>query len=266
MLAIRKRSKFILITMLFSMLIVSFNISEAFAGRDDIDSVVYVGESQTVILSICSSANNVAGSEILVYTGNDGLLSFSNKKYASLAVDVKRDFMETALLSTKESGLGTQVKNKVYNFIANQDSTTSSAVRYLRSDTSADFAKAASWFKPFGSTFGVLLGLLSLFIFMFMGLSITVDISYMVLPGVRVLIEGGMGGKPKWVSREAYSSVKESEDAMQSNNYKGYMGLYFKRRIPSILAIAIALGYLISGEIYSIITYIIDAFSWVFTS
>lgn len=264
MLAIRKRSRSILITMLFSLLMVSFNTLIVFADRSDIDSVTYVGESQTAILSICSSANSVAGTEILVYTGSDGLLSFSNKKYTGLTVDVRRDFMETALLSTKESGLGTQVKNKVYNFIANQDSTTSAAVKFLMSDASADFATAASWFKPFGSVFGVLLGLLSLFIFMFIGLSITIDIAYMVLPGVRVMIEGGMSGKPKWISREAFSAVKESEEGMQNNNYKGYMGIYFKRRVPSILAMSIALGYLISGEIYSIIVYIVDAFSWIF--
>lgn len=263
MLATRNRSSFIL-TILFSLLIISFNTLTVFADRSDIDSISYIGENQTAVLAICSAANSVAGSEILVYTGTDGLLSFSNNKYSKLTVDVRRGFMEKALLSTKESGLGSQVKNKVYNFIAEQDSTTSAAVKYLRSDASADFATAATWFKPFGSIFGVVLGLLSLFIFMFIGISIMVDIAYMVLPGVRVLIEGGMSGKPKWVSPEAYSSVKESENSMEANNYKGYMGIYFKRRTPSILAMAIALGYLISGQIYDIIVYLIDAFSWMF--
>ena len=233
--------------------------------RSDVDSITFIGENQTAVMSICSKANNLAGSKILVYEGKDGMLSFSNSKYALLPVDVRRDFMETALLTTKESGLGSQIKNKVYNFIAEQDTTTSAAVKYLRSDASADFAAAASWFKPFGSVFGVVLGLLSLFIFMFIGVSIMVDIAYMALPGVRVMLEGGKSGKPKWVSGEAYSSVKESEGVMQNNDYKGYMGLYLKRRVPSVIVMSIALGYLISGQIYEIIVYVIDSFSWIFS-
>lgn len=263
MLVIRKPLVSIMTSLVVSLIIAFLRLNIAFADRSDVDSVVFVGEKQSAILSVCASANDVANTEILVYTASDGLLSFSNKKYAQLPVDEKRKFMEKALLSTKESGLGSQIKNKVYNFISEQDSTTTAAVKFLRSDASADFAVAAAWFKPFGSTFGVLLGLLSLFIFMFIGLSITIDIAYMVLPGVRVLLEGGVDDKAKWVSNEAYSAVRDCENAMKSNDYKGYMGIYFKRRLPSVLAMGIALGYLISGQIYSIITYLIDSFTWI---
>ena len=261
--SVSKRLRNFLVVFLMALLL---PVSVAFADdRGEVDSITFIGENQTAVVSICSKANNLAGSKILVYEGKDGMLSFSNSKYALLPVDIRRDFMETALLTTKESGLGTQIKNKVYNFIAEQDTTTSAAVKYLRSDASADFATAASWFKPFGSVFGVVLGLLSLFIFMFIGLSIMVDIAYMALPGVRVMLEGGKSGKPKWVSGEAYSSVKESEGGMQNSDYKGYMGLYFKRRVPSVIIMSIALGYLISGQIYDIIVYIIDSFSWIFS-
>lgn len=233
----------------------------AFADRKDVDSVVFIAKNQTELLSICTTANNVAGKKILVYTGNDGLLTFSNSAYSELTVDIRRDFMETALLGVKESGIGSQMKNKVYNFIANQDTTTSAAMKFLRSDTSADFAKASAWFKPFGSTIGVVLGLLSLLIFMFIGLSTLIDIAYMSLPAFRLLVEGGKDGKPRLISVEAYTAVKESETG---TNYKGYMSIYFNRRIPSILIMSICLGYLISGKIYSIIVYIIDAFTWIF--
>lgn len=261
----RKCSKLLSMFLMSFLLCFSFISYPVYADRGEVDSIVYVGENQTEIVAICSAANGVANTDVLVYTGNDGLLSFSNNKYTKLPVDTRRDFMETALLSTKESGLGTQIKNKVYNFISEQDKTTSAAVKYLRSDISADFASAVSWFKPFGSMFGVVLGLLSLFIFMFIGVSILVDIAYMVLPGIRVMVEGGRSGRPKWVSREAYSAVMESEQSVESNGYKGYMSLYFKRRVPSILLMSIALGYLISGQIYDIIVYIIDSFSWIFT-
>ena len=235
------------------------------AERKDVDSIVYLTENSSVISSIWSCANGVAGKEILVYTGGDGLLSFSNKNYTSLTVDAREDFMETALLLTKESGLGSQIKNKMYNFIAEQDSTTSASVKLLRSDASTDFVKAASWFKPFGSVAGTLLGILALFIFMFVGLSIVFDIAYLVLPGFKVVVEKGESKRPRWISREAYSSAKDSEESIsRSNGFKGSLGLYFKRRVPSIILMSIALSYLISGQIYDLIAFFIDSFSWVF--
>lgn len=235
-------------------------------AREDVDSIVYIAEDVPELVAICSNANGVVGKEILVYTGGDGLLSFSNKTYTSLTVDERKDFMESALLLTKESGMGSQIKNKVYNFIAGQDSTTSAAVKLLRSDASTDFVKAASIFKPFGSVAGVILGVLSLFIFMFIGLSILFDIAYLVLPGFKMVLENGEDSKrPKWVSREAYASAKDSEDSIYSRDgYKGSLTLYVKRRVSAIIIMSIALGYLISGQIYDIIVFFIDSFSWIF--
>lgn len=239
-----------------------FNIT-VLAERDSVDSIIYIAENRVELSAICSRSNDVVNKEILVYTGNDGLLSFSNKKYNELPEDEKRKFMEEALLRTKESGLGVQIKNKTYNFIAKQDSTTSAAVKFLRSDASSDFAEAASWFKPFGSVFGVVMGFLSLFIFMFMGLSIVIDLAYMSLPLFRLWVEKEEGKKPKLVSNEAYSAVKKSESSV-TENYEGYMSIYFKRRTGSIILMAIALGYLISGQIYDIVVYIIDSFAVMF--
>lgn len=233
----------------------------AYADRGDTDAVISIGESAGEVALICRKANDVANEEILVYTSSDTLLSFSNKKYSKLTVDVKREFMEVALLTTKESSLGDRIKNKVYNFIEKQDTTNSAAVRYLRSDVSADFASASMWFKPFSGVIGTILGVLSLLIFMFLAISIIIDIAYMVLPAFRLLLEKGVEDKPTWVSKEAYSSVKECESSISSNSYKGYMSMYFRRRLVSVFIMAITLGYLISGEIYSIISYIIDAFS-----
>lgn len=260
-----KRSVFSFIIIITCMLGVLYKPITVQAGREDVDSVTYIAENVPEVLSICSRANAVVGKEILVYTGNDGLLSFSNKTYTALTVDERRDFMESALLMTKESGLGSQIKNKVYNFIAEQDSTTSASVKLLRSDASTDFVKAAAIFKPFGSIVGVILGVLSLFIFMFIGLSILFDVAYLVLPGFKMVLEKGENKRPRWVSREAYASAKDSEESINSSEgFKGSMTLYFKRRIPSIVLMSVALGYLISGQIYDLIVFFIDSFSWIF--
>lgn len=233
----------------------------AFAGRSDVDSIVFVGKNQAELLKIANQANGLYGVDVLEYTGNDGLLSFSNTKYASLSVDEKRKFMESVLLSIKESGLGTQIKNKAYNFISDQDTTVSSAVKFLKSDASADFAVASAWFKPFGSVMGVILGFLSLMIFMFIGLSSLIDIAYMVIPMFKVALDGSKG-KPRFISTEAYSSVLESEQSA-GKQYKSSVSLYLKRRFPALMLMSIALGYLISGKIYDIVIFFIDSFTWV---
>ena len=230
-----------------------------FADRSDVDSVSYVGTGQTIVSSICSNANNSVDKEILVYTSGDGLLSFSNKKYSTLDIEDKREFMKVALNTTKSSSLGSQVKNKVYNFIADQDSTASSAIKFLSTDASADFAEAGAWFKPFGSAFGVFLGFLSLLIFIFLASSVVMDLAYIGLPIFRIFIGGiSKTDKPKFISNEALGSIKESES---SSKYKNTVSLYLSRRVPTMLGIALCLGYLISGKIYDIIAYFIDAFT-----
>lgn len=257
----RMRKWILVMSMIFTMLIPT-TVS---AARSDVDSITYIGTGQTVLVRICAQANDVVDEEILVYTGNDGMLSFSNKKYTALALDDRKKFMETALLGIKESGMNAQVKNRSYNFVADQDSSVSGAVKFLQSDTSADFASASAWFKPFGSVAGTLLGLLSLFIFMFLGLSIVIDIAYMVIPMFRVFVDGRVQERPKFISREAWSAVKESEQSIGSNStYKGYMGLYLQHRSKTIIGMSIALSYLISGQIYDVIAFFIDSFGKIF--
>lgn len=231
------------------------------AERSDVDSVVTLETGLSGVSSICLQANNKVGQTILVYTGNDGLLSFSNKLYKEMETEDKREFMKTALEATKESSLGSQMQNKVYNFIAEQDDATTAAVKYLQSDTSADFVSAKAVIRPFSGPISTFMGVLCLLIFLFLGLSLLFDIAFIVLPGFRLIVERGEENKkPFGVSREAYSTVYEIEKDM---SYKSEMVAYIKRRIPVIIIISICLGYLISGKIYDLIVFFIDAFSGV---
>lgn len=254
----RTSKRFIILGVLIGLLL---SVIPVYADRSDVDSVAYVGESHNVIYSICDTANKQVGRDILVYTSADGLLTFSNKEYSELVVSEKRDFMEVALLSTKESNLGTQTKNKVYNFIAEQDTTSSQAVKYLRSNASSDFASAAALLKPFTPGIGMALGVLSLGIFLFIGLSIVLDCAYLTLPLFKSVMDRDDGKRPRFISREAFSATVESEMSVGSGNYREAIGPYIIRRIKAIVLMALALGYLISGQIYDLVAYFVDAFS-----
>lgn len=235
-----------------------------FADRSEVDSMVHLGNKSgegAIIMSVCNKANATSGvsSSILVYTGADGILSFSNKLYKELSTDEKREFIETALLATRECSLSVTTKNKMYNFIADQDSTISSAVKYLSSDASADLATARMWFRPFSSGFGKVMGFFCLLIFLFLGSSVVFDISYLVLPGFQMLLERGSDKKPIFVSREAHEALKEVESTQEGKNI---MSVYLKKRLGLIILISICLGYLISGQIYDLIVFIVEAFTF----
>ena len=227
---------------------------------DSVDAVITVSTGSAEISSICTQSNaQTNGVTVLTYKSKDGTLSFSNSNYSELEIEEKQNFMKTALLATKESHLGTQVKSKVYNFITEQDSSVASAVKYLQTDTSADFAEAKAWFAPFSGPISTVLGLLCILIFVFMGASMIFDIAYLVLPGFQLILEHGEEHKrPFGVSNAAWKTNRQISDV---NNNDNVMSVYLKKRIPEMLLISICLGYLVSGKIYSVMVYFIDAFS-----
>lgn len=241
-------------------LIVLWILTSVIVKGADVDAVVTIQSGLGTVSNICNVANNSVGSiNILNYNYVDGNLTFSNSKYSQLDSVEKRTFMEKALSATKEANLGAKVKNKVYNFIAEQDSPVANAVKYLQSDVSADFVEAKAWFAPFSGPVSTVLGVLALLIFLFMGASMLFDIAYLVLPGFQMVVERGEPDKrPFGVSNEAWKANKEMADI---NNKSNCMTIYLKKRIPVILLIAICLGYLISGKIYELMVYFIDAFN-----
>lgn len=255
-----KQKKFFSIVFIVSFIWSLFLSVFVYADRSDVDSLCNIGKGQSAVIGICNRANEVVDNKtkILVYTGDDGILSFSNKEYKELDMDTRREFMEVALSATKESGLGTQTKNKVYNFIEQQDSTVSAAVKYLKSDASADFVGAKAWFRPFSGVFGTIMGFLCLAIFIFLGASIVFDCSYLVLPGMQLLLEHGHPERrPFGVSREAW---KTQQDLEKSDKYVNVVVLYAKRRIGIVLICSLCLAYVISGKVYDVIIFFIDVF------
>lgn len=227
-------------------------------ARNEVDAIKFIEKNAEEITTICTNANSKVGSLILSYTPDDGLVSFSNKGYKKLSSDKKEIFMEYALLYAKESGLTANVKNKLYNFIAEQDGTTAAAIKYLSTDTSADFVTAGAWLKPFTGVIGTILGILCLLIFLFLTMSVVVDIAYLVLPGFQMLCERGEDHrKPFVISREAYTALRDCERSVE---YRSVMSIYFKRRVGTVIMIAVALLYLISGQIYDLMSWFMDSF------
>ena len=245
-------SLFMLVLIVFSL------VSTVYADPSDIDATYQTVANSAYLLEICREANDSIGVNILNYDGTSGLLRFSNKEYNKLETEDKEEFMETALTAVRKSGMTGVLKQGVYNFIARQDTAISGSMKYLQSDAGADLAEAKKYFAPFSGVIGTILGILSLLIFMFLGFSVIFDVFYLVLPFFQGIVDKEDGKKPFGVSREAW---KSKTDADASTEYKSAIGLYFKRRVGVMIAVSIAIGYLVSGKIYDIVVYIIDAFT-----
>lgn len=258
----RNASKYVVRVMavvVFLAAILFGNFLTVHADRSDVDAVVTMETGMSEISSVCNQANTKVGKTILVYTSSDGLLTFSNKTYSTLDMQEKRDFMQVALSATQETSLGSQQKNKLYNFIAEQDNPTSAAIKYLKSDASADFVEAKAWFRPFSGVIGTVMGLICLVVFLLLGISCLFDLAYLCLPTFQALLEHGEEHKrPFGVSREAWRSMKDVTSDMK---YRNIMSVYFSRRMPVVIVCCICLGYIISGQIYDMLVFIIDAFS-----
>jgi len=256
---VNRRIKYIL-TFLICFLVCSCYFSvTVMADGINIDAVLTVNKNEASISNIVNVANNSVDKTILKYNASEGLLSFVAKDYNKLDTDSKNTFMESALTATTKSGLNAKSKNAIYNFIASQDTPVSNAMKYLKSDANADFVEAKKWFDPWSSTIGTIIGVLCVCIMMFLGLSITLDIFYIVIPGMQLMLDKGEENKkPVLISKEAYMSVKDAE---KDTEYRNTLSLYLKRRVGLIFVLAICLAYLVSGKVYDIIAYIIDSFT-----
>lgn len=218
--------------------------------NSDIKDSEKTGVSSTNMLE-CSTPT-YSGSK---YTFN---IEFDTGLYSKLIQGEKQEVMSIILNSISDSSISQINRSKIYNFISNNDKSTSNLVRQLSNDVDADFADAYSSIKPFTGIIGWVLGVITLAIFIILGLTITVDIAYIVLPLFQNFLSSeNEKTKPKFVSAEAWNAVKEAE---AGGTFKEPLGIYLKLKTKQFLAIGICILYLVSGKIYTLIASIMDAF------
>ncbi len=79
--------------------------------------------------------------------------------------------MKYALDSIASSTMTNQHRLKVYNFVCDQDTGVSQAIRWLSSDASADVASAADWLSPYASVISTTWGVLCIIILTMLALT-----------------------------------------------------------------------------------------------
>lgn len=210
-----------------------------------------------------SNVAAVADTDFVTYSfsSNVANITINMIEYNKLGNKAKQDLMQVALDTTYNSNVSKTNRNKIYNALCKQDEPTSALVRQLSEDVNADFAGAYKYFKPFSGPLGVVLGLLTLAIFVILGLTLVIDIAFITLPFVQSLLLN-TDGKAKFVSIEAVNAVKEQE-SKSGSEYVNPMGIYLKSKTKQYIAIFICILYLMSGKIFSLLARFMDYFSGV---
>ena len=229
--------------------------------RKKTDVIVSLPKNDESISRLVERINTtVGGNYILVYTPDDGLFSFSGSRYSVLSTKKKIKFMQTSLQMVAESQLDARTKNKMYHFIEQQDDKITASINFLDQNVNSDFVTAKNVILPFTGPISTVLGVLSLVIFIMLTLSSAIDIAWLVIPLVRVIFKEDKNGKPFLITKEAYSS---EVDANRSDWYKSALTLYLQRRGKVFIVMGVCLIYLVSGQLYDLMVWIIDSFSWI---
>lgn len=209
----------------------------------------------------------------------------SEYKYNQLTAGAKQDFLKDFIqiaynyedyYSKNESGNNQVVTGETVSDLLEELQQVSGAgsqiMAALMSDTKPDYASANRIYQPFSGLVGTALGLISILIMSLLAVTMALDIAYIVIPSFQLLLDGGDdagGGQAKGMSRiisqEARSAVKSVSDGggggQSGSGNKMAIGQYFKMRWKALIVLGICLLYLVQGQIYSFVAWVIDLVS-----
>lgn len=234
-----------------------------------------------------------SGGDYYLYTDITGLSASSNQtsdiiseyKYNQLTAGAKQDFLKDFIqiaynyedyYSKNEASNGQVITGETVSDLLEELQQVSGAgsqiMAALMSDTKPDYATANRIYQPFSGLVGTALGLISILIVSLLAVTMALDIAYIVIPSFQLLLDGGDdagGGQAKGMSRiisqEARSAVKSVSDGggggQSGSGNKMAIGQYFKMRWKALIVLGICLLYLVQGQIYSFVAWVIDLVS-----
>lgn len=149
------------------------------------------------------------------------------------------------------------------------DGVGSQLMNTLLQNTKPDYATANRIYEPFSGVVGTVLGLGAILIMAFLGITMVLDLSYIGIPAFRLMLNGDGDngkGKPKVISYEAVSAVETAEGGGGAGGQNGStgkvaVGLYFKKRVIMLIILGVCLLYLIQGQIFTLVSWILDLVS-----
>lgn len=261
-------TKRILSVLLVLVLALSFMVSATFADpEDELKNDVYsevVGNSYEK-----EGGGSLSGDELFTSSGNsydldeDAFNQLTSEAQTKLINDIKRasdNSVETNADVSEET-----VQNW-FKELQSLDGVGSKLMSTILQNTKPDFVTANQLYQPFSGIVGTVLGILSILLMAFLGVVMVLDISYIALPPMRMFVgeskESGKSLKSNLVSNDAIYAVRVAEDSDGTDGSKKQaLGVYLKRRIPMLILLGVCLLYLVQGQIYILVSWILDLVS-----
>lgn len=151
--------------------------------------------------------------------------------------------------------------------LQSKDGVGSKFLNEILKNTKPDFVTANAIYEPFSGLVGTVLGVIAVLLMAFLGIVMVCDISYIALPPVRNLVaddDGDKSGhkiaKSKIFSHDAIYAVQCAENNTDggSGGGKQALGIYLKRRIVMLIILGICLMYLVQGQIYTFVGWLLN--------
>lgn len=183
------------------------------------------------------------------------------------------------------SGANTETVNILYQYLEGKEGMGSVLMASIMENTKPDFASANKIYKPFSGLVGTVLGVIAIVIMALLGITMALDIAYITIPAIQLMLDGGEGGgthtggpmgqpgagggKGKGLSGLVSQAARNAVQAAAGQGNQGQggegnkmaLGVYFKYRWLELCVLGICLLYLVSGNIYSFVAWLLDLVS-----
>lgn len=261
--------------------------------KDSVTSGYYLGVGNNTPygeLNFKSTQYNVSGGGYKLYgeitsteAEKDDIIN--ETAFNSLTAKGKQDFLQDMLSiansmvydtesGTATTGVTNDTVTQLMNVLQTKSGMGSQLMATLLANTKPDYVTANRIYAPFSGPIGVALGLISILIMAMLGVTMALDIAYITLPMFQLVLDGdtdnggqggsGTKGMSRLVSAAARNAVKAENDGGNGQNGSGNkmaLGVYFKYRWKSLVLLGICLLYLVQGQIYNFVAWILDLVS-----
>lgn len=257
-----------------------------------VGSGVYTYSAGNKVYDYAANRYKVSGGGYYLYNelidttslANSSADFFHNTKFEELTSSAKQDFLKdvftiaNAVAADTDKGYHTgsvaptdETVSDLMQIIAQQSGMGASMLAMLMQNTKPDYVTANRLYEPFSGVVGTILGIVSILIMALLGVTMALDLAYITIPAFQMALggedEGGnkKGGISGIISKEAKAACKAADGGSGGQggdgSYKAAVGIYFKYRWKGLVLLGICLLYLVQGQIYSLVGWVIDLFS-----
>ena len=212
---------------------------------------------------------------------DDEAQPISEANLNTLTTGAKNDFLEDyfnagmmVINDDPQDAITEEVGTNWLELVQNTEGVGSQLMTTLMAQTKPDYVTANRIYQPFSGPVGVILGICAILIMAFLAITMVLDLAYIAIPTFQLFVDGdgqgggGQGGgkKKSFISQEAIDAVQmavggQGGGGQNGSSNKLAVSIYFKKRVLMLVVLGICLLYLVSGNIFALVGWVIDLLS-----